>query len=143
MKPNTNPGAGPIALACQSTPALSPRTLAFGLMSAVVLLFAAGQARAECRINIPGAKCVEARTTFATPEIEPRMKTAERSPAPFSAGDTLPEGYMILLNSEYYGFPPAGPGWMYFRAEDHVLRVDYATREVLEDVTYMANRAFF
>jgi hypothetical protein len=60
----------------------------------------------------------------------------------FAIGDRLPDDYMMLTNTEYYGLPPARDGWSYFRVEHRLFRVDRASREILEDATHEANRAF-
>ncbi len=61
----------------------------------------------------------------------------------FAPGEVLPRGrYMRLLNSEYYGLPPATDGWRYFEVEGRILRVDPDTMKVIGDATAEANRAY-
>ncbi len=60
-----------------------------------------------------------------------------------AAGDVVPQGRgQLLLNAEYYGLPPTGGNFWYFRVGDQVVRVRPDTLEVLEDVTAQMNRAF-
>ena len=60
-----------------------------------------------------------------------------------TAGEVVPKGQgQILLNAEYYGLPPTGGDFWYFRVGDQVFRVKSDTLEVLEDVTAQMNRAF-
>ena len=64
------------------------------------------------------------------------------APPPVEIGDTLPKRYMLLTNTRYYGLPPAGDGWKYYRVEREVYRVENGTRRVLEKVTHWTNRRF-
>ena len=41
----------------------------------------------------------------------------------------------MVMDARWYGLPPARDGWVYFRVEDDVYRVDFMTREVLERAT--------
>ncbi len=62
-------------------------------------------------------------------------------PAPVEIGSILPKGaFSMLMNATWYGLPPAKDGWVYFRVEDDVYRVDFETREVLERVTSEVGR---
>jgi hypothetical protein len=70
------------------------------------------------------------------------LKPDKITPSPFEIGDLLPDEYQILTNTRYYGLPPARDGWQYYRVEHRLLRVDRLTREILEDATHEANRAF-
>jgi hypothetical protein len=38
--------------------------------------------------------------------------------------------------------PPARDGWVYFRVEHWLFRVDLRSRRIVEDATHEANRAF-
>lgn len=128
MPQHPAPGAGPAA------PTHPARPLATGLfLAAAALLTSAEAASAACRIQVAGAKCAQA----------PGFTGAKRPTLPVAIGEPLPWDYMMLLNSEYFGLPPVSDGWVYFRVEGRVVRADYATREVLEDVTSQTNRAFF
>ena len=72
--------------------------------------------------------------------FEPRSLEAPHSGAApaFRTGDRLPRGaYYMLLNTEYFGMPPAADGWVYFRVEGRILRVRARTLEVLGDVTHL------
>ncbi len=61
----------------------------------------------------------------------------------YKVGDTLPRGqFQMLMNSQYYGLPPARDGSWYFKVDRRVMRVRPDTLEVLEDVTDQTNRAF-
>ncbi|MGR3795191.1 hypothetical protein [Vannielia sp. SX4] len=123
-------GAGPAALT------RSARPLASGLLlAAAALLTSAEAAKSACRIQVEGSKCeTTARFVHAAPG---------GSRLPVAIGEPLPWDYMMLMNSEYFGLPPAQDGWVYFRVEGRVVRADYDTRTVLEDVTGQTNRAFF
>lgn len=71
------------------------------------------------------------------------LTAPESAPAAFAAGDVLPRGqYQVLLNSEYYGLPPARSDAWYFRVDQRVMRVDPGTMTVIEDVTELTNAAF-
>ncbi|OWU67589.1 hypothetical protein ATO2_15020 [Roseovarius sp. 22II1-1F6A] len=67
------------------------------------------------------------------------------APAPrnlLDPGAPLPDDYMMLLNSEYYGLPQNQDGWAYFHGDKQIYRVEQASRTVLERVTAQANRAW-
>ncbi|MEQ3625253.1 MAG: hypothetical protein ABNH26_10805 [Celeribacter sp.] len=67
------------------------------------------------------------------------------APAPrnlLDPGAALPDDYMMLLNSEYYGLPQNQDGWAYFHGDKQIYRVEQASRKVLERVTAQANRAW-
>lgn len=71
------------------------------------------------------------------------FKKAPQAPPPVEIGDILPDKYTMLMNRKRYGLPPVGANWHYYRVEARVYRVAYPSREVLEDVTHMVNRAFY
>lgn len=97
------------------------------------LLFTATAADAACLMASAGAACQSA-PRRATPPA------AGLGPAPVDIGAILPEGqYTMILNSQYYGLPLPKDGWVYFRIEDDVYRVDFETREVLERATREAS----
>ena len=78
----------------------------------LALTFAlAGPVAADCLTASSGAKCVTAAATEAGTEGAIRFLKAPVRPAPFGVGDILPDGYSILLNTDYYGLPPATDGW--------------------------------
>ena len=70
--------------------------------------------------------------------VRPAIVTA----SPFTIGDRLPDDYKMLMNTRYYGLPAPSDGWVYFRVDHWLYRVDLKTRKILEDATYEANRAF-
>jgi hypothetical protein len=70
------------------------------------------------------------------------LKPAKVTPKPYDVGDILPDEYLMLTNTGYYGLPPAQDGWVYFRVQHWLFRVDLRSRRILEDATYEANRAF-
>ncbi|SIN94759.1 hypothetical protein [Vannielia litorea] len=125
----------PLLGARTAAPILAARPLASGLLLTIAALLASSQpGHAACRINVSGAKC-ESAARFASASTAPAL--------PVAIGEPLPYEYMMLLNSEYFGLPPVSDGWVYFRVGNRVVRADYSTREVLEDVTGQTNRAFF
>ncbi|MEL7179018.1 MAG: hypothetical protein AAFN63_04230 [Pseudomonadota bacterium] len=86
-------------------------------------------AHAGCRIAVAGTSCV------AVPQpLTPK-------PAPVEIGETLERGkYSMVMNARYYGLPTVSDGWVYFRIEDEIYRVDWRSHEVLERVTHLASR---
>ncbi len=46
----------------------------------------------------------------------------------------------MVMDARWYGLPPAQDGWVYFRIERDVYRVDYVTMTVLERATAEAGR---
>ncbi|WP_089990673.1 hypothetical protein [Cognatiyoonia koreensis] len=100
------------------------------------MLFAlfATTADATCRIQTTLGSC-------QTPPRSPKPPAAGLGPAPIEIGTILERGeYSIVLNSQWYGLPRPKDGWVYFRIQDDVYRVDYETREVLERATREANQ---
>ena len=70
-----------------------------------------------------------------------RVAPSDPGPGPVEIGDILERGkYTMVMNARWYGLPPARDGWVYFRVEDEVYRVDYLTRKVLERATPEAGR---
>jgi hypothetical protein len=95
----------------------------------LMALAAAPAAWADCSTAGSGARCLTVDTTTSV--------------TTFAPGDELPAGqYFVLLNTEYYGLPPAEAGWRYYRVDRRVLRVETDTRAVLEDVTHATNAAW-
>lgn len=86
-------------------------------------------AHAQCRIAVAGTSCV------AIPQpLTP-------APGPVEIGDVLERGqYSMLMNARYYGLPTVSDGWVYFRIEDEIYRVDWRSHKVLERVTHLASR---
>ena len=90
-------------------------------------------ATASCLTANTGAGCARVPLTTAAPRPLP--------PGPVEVGDILPRGkYSMVMNAGWYGLPPARDGWVYFRVEDDVYRVDFMTREVLERATSEAGQ---
>ncbi|MCA1774359.1 MAG: hypothetical protein LC676_01750 [Loktanella sp.] len=87
-------------------------------------------ADAQCRTANTGATCI------TVPQRERPDTERTLGPAPVEIGTVLPRGrYTMVMNAKWYGLPPAKDGWVYFRVEDDVYRVDYETRVVLERAT--------
>jgi hypothetical protein len=85
------------------------------------LTVSAAPAMAQCRMAAAGA-CVSV----------PVKKTLP----PVAIGDVIPLGkYSMVMDARWYGLPPAQDGWVYFRIERDVYRVDYVTMTVLERAT--------
>jgi len=86
---------------------------------------------AQCLTANTGAGCSSARIIVAPPSPVDRL-----GPSPVEIGTILDRGtYNIVMNTRYYGLPPARDGWVYFRIEDDVFRVDYNSMRVLERAT--------
>ncbi|MCA0920047.1 hypothetical protein [Pseudooceanicola nanhaiensis] len=100
----------------------------------------AGQAQPlpQVRSIAGGARLVPA---VPRPYNTPQRPAGARGPI-LAPGTTLPDQYMILLNTERYGLPAPQDGWAYFRVEGEVYRVMIHSREVLERVTDQTNAAF-
>ena len=109
----------------------------------VVAATAPGTLPAECSTGSSGAGCVTVGSDRSgRAEVGRRVPARKTTPA-FAPGDVLPPGrYYRLLNSEYYGLPPAEDGWRYYEVEGRVLRVRPDTLEVIDDATHETNRAF-
>ncbi len=83
---------------------------------------------AQCLMQMAGTNCV----------VVPQTQVA---PPAAEVGDILPRGqYNMIMNAPYYGLPRAQDGWVYFRVEDDIMRVQLRTMEVLEIVTNDAAR---
>ncbi|KQB98214.1 hypothetical protein AL073_04845 [Loktanella sp. 1ANDIMAR09] len=97
------------------------------IVAVAVILPTIGQA--QCRIAVAGTACV------AIPQpLTPK-------PGPVEIGEILERGqYSMIMNARYYGLPTVSDGWVYFRIEDEIYRVDWRTHEVLERVTDQASR---
>jgi len=93
-----------------------------------LLLLSATTAQGQCRIQTAGSSCV----------VVPQSQIA---PPAVSQGDILPRGeYNMVMNAPYFGLPRARDGWVYFRVERDIVRVQLRTMEVLEIVTDQAAR---
>lgn len=114
------------------------RVVFFTLILAAVVAAPAN----ACSVKIAGVKCVEAISAGSKRAEGAKWLRVPVAPPPVSIGDILPPDYMMLMNTAYYGLPPVGNGWRYYRVERDVFRVDNKTREVLERVTDRTNRAF-
>ena len=67
----------------------------------------------------------------------------QRSAPLVAPGDILKRGeHSILANPRYYGLPPREAGWIYMRVGRDVVRMDWASGEVLEIVTGQTSRNF-
>ncbi|PXW70170.1 hypothetical protein C7964_10253 [Loktanella sp. PT4BL] len=85
--------------------------------------------QAKCRIAVAGTACVAI----------PQPLTPQ--PGPVEIGEILERGqYSMIMNARYYGLPTVSDGWVYFRIEDEIYRVDWRSHEVLERVTDQASR---
>lgn len=85
--------------------------------------------QAQCRIAVAGTACVAI----------PQPLTPQ--PGPVEIGEILERGqYSMIMNARYYGLPTVSDGWVYFRIEDEIYRVDWRSHEVLERVTDQASR---
>ena len=97
-------------------------------------------AEPTCSTAGTGAGCAGALNSGG--QAGKRIRVAPVAPQ-FGVGDTLPRGrYSLLLNSEYYGLPPADGDWRYYRVEGRVLRVRPETLQILGDATAETNAAF-
>lgn len=86
-------------------------------------------AQAQCRIAVAGTNCVAIPQPLTPP------------PGPVEIGEVLERGqYSMLMNARYYGLPTVSDGWVYFRIEDEIYRVDWRSHTVLERVTHLASR---
>lgn len=117
------------------------RRVAAALVLAMLALPAGGETRC-----FDGGGCVK-RLTLDSERAEdtpngPRFLSVAPAPPVVEPGDIVPEGYQMMTNTRFYGLPPVRDGWVYYRIERDVYRVDYATREVLEKVTHWANARF-
>ena len=84
---------------------------------------------AQCRIAVPGTSCVAI----------PQPLTPQAGPV--EIGEILERGkYSMLMNARYYGLPTVSDGWVYFRIEDEIYRVDWRSHKVLQKVTDQASR---
>lgn len=93
---------------------------------------------AQCLTANTGAGCSSARIIVAPPSSNGAQ---DLGPGPVEIGTILPKGeYSMLMNASWYGLPQAKDGWVYFRIEDDVYRVDFQTREVLERATSEVGR---
>ena len=101
---------------------------------AVVGTLPAPPLQAQCRMASIGAGC-------STPPVRRVAPAARLGPPPVEIGEILDRGrYSMLMNAAYYGLPLPQDGWVYFRIERDVYRVDYRTMEVLERATAEAAR---
>ncbi len=85
---------------------------------------------AQCLTANTGAGCATAKI------ISVPKTTRDLGPPPVEIGEILERGkYSMVLNARWYSLPDAKDGWVYFRIEDDVYRVDFQTMEVLERAT--------
>ena len=65
----------------------------------------------------------------------------KKLPPPVTIGEVIQKGkYSMVMDARWYGLPPAKDGWVYFRIERDVYRVDYVTMTVLERATAETGR---
>ena len=96
----------------------------------ILLIFSPIQVSAQCLTANTGAGCSTAKI------ISVPKTTRDLGPPPIEIGEILPRGkYSMVLNARWYSLPDAKDGWVYFRIEDDVYRVDFQTMEVLERAT--------
>ena len=96
------------------------------LLLSIALAGIAGTATAQCRMAAAGA-C--------------HVVPVKKAPPPVQIGEIIPRGkYSMVMDARWYGLPPARDGWIYYRIEKDVYRVDYRTMEVLERATDEAGR---
>lgn len=92
-----------------------------------------------CSTAATGAGCIE---VVATPVLASAAVPTAVAPA-LASGDVLaPGGFSVLLNAAYYGLPAAADGWVYVRVERQVVRMDWRSRTVIDDVTERAAANF-
>ncbi len=107
----------------------------------IVFAFLPVSVSAQCLTANTGAGCAQAREVVRPPITSAATVERDLGPPPVEIGDILEKGrYSMLMNAPWYGLPPAKDGWVYFRIEDDVYRVDFRTREVLERATAEAGR---
>jgi hypothetical protein len=96
------------------------------LLFFIYLTVAAAPAQAQCRMAAAGA-CVSV--------------PIKKSLPPVTIGEVIQKGkYSMVMDARWYGLPPAQDGWVYFRIERDVYRVDYITMTVLERATAETGR---
>ena len=104
----------------------------------ICIVFLPNISGAQCLTASTGAGCSSARIVVAPPSTNSGNVLG---PGPVEIGTILPKGeYSMLMNATWYGLPQAKDGWVYFRIEDDVYRVDLQTREVLERATSEVGR---
>ena len=92
----------------------------------LIIMAAASPVAAQCRMAAAGA-C--------------HVVPVKKSPPPVAIGEVIPRGkYSMVMDATYYGLPPAQDGWIYYRIEKDVYRVDYRTMTVLERATEETSR---
>ncbi len=106
----------------------------------LVLAASTGSGSSACLVTI--TKCAEARSPGLAITTSAKWISVPQSPPLVEIGDVLPEEYLVLMNAGYYGLPPVGEGWRYYRVKRDVYRVENASRRVLEQVTDQTNGAF-
>ena len=96
------------------------------LLTIICFLTLSSAASAQCRMAAAGA-C--------------HVVPVKKAPPPVEIGEIIPRGkYSMVMDARWYGLPPAKDGWIYYRIERDVYRVDYRTMEVLERATDEAGR---
>ena len=120
-------------------PRLAP---AAALALAALTLAAPLPATAGCSTATTGARCIAAIPGPGQAGADSLSSASAASPGP-GIGSVLERGeHSILLNAEYYGLPPVSDGWVYMRVDRGLYRVDWASHQVLEDVTHEAAANF-
>ncbi|MBP1805461.1 hypothetical protein [Rubellimicrobium aerolatum] len=119
---------------------MASRPLAAAFALAAVFLALPDPARAACRTEGTGARCI--RVLDAPAGTGARSGSSAPSPL-VQVGELVPRGrYSIILNADYYGLPPVSDGWVYMRIGADAFRVDWRTHQVLERVTDRAGANF-
>ncbi len=96
----------------------------------ISFIFVPTLASAQCLTANTGAGCATAKI------ISVPQTSHDLGPPPVEIGEILERGrYSMILNARWYSLPDAKDGWVYFRIEDDVYRVDFETMEVLERAT--------
>jgi hypothetical protein len=114
---------------------MTSRIRVAALALAAIPLLCPALAQAECSTAAAGARCIRL-VEPPTGPAEPVLSSASATTPLVEIGDVLPRGeYSMILNSDYYGLPPAGDGWVYMRVGTDAYRVDWHTHQVLERVT--------
>lgn len=80
-----------------------------------------------------GARCIRVAQRQSP---RPQRTSFQVIPAPFAVGDVLaPGSFSVVTGSDRLGFEAPRDGWVYVLIQDWVLRMELASRVVLEDVT--------
>lgn len=106
-------------------------------LAALALCLAVPTTGTACPTAKIGAGCGNA---FGQGGVK-RIKVQRTTPL-YAPGQLLPDHYMVLLNTRYYGLPPVGADWLYLHGDREIYRANRVTRVVIERVTHRAGRAY-